>query len=155
MRRLVLTLCLLLAAACATAGRPRPLPDEPETKAVLDVLEAYRRALEAKDMEGLLRLVSREYLDDLGTPESDDDIDYDALPQKLARDFEKVTALRVDLQVLRMRFDDEKRHATVDYRYDVRFQLSMPSGQKWHNALDVNRMELKREGTTWKITRGL
>ena len=144
-----------LSVACATTGKPPPIPDEPESKAVLDVLERYRRAMEAKDAEAILALASAEYLDDMGTAESEDDLDYEALGTKLHQDFEKVTILRLDLQILRLTFDDEKRHATVDYRYDVRFQLDMPSGQKWHNALDVNRMELRREEGGWRIVSGL
>jgi len=148
-------LVLALAAGCAGRQKMPPIPDTPDAKAVLAVLESYRKAMEAKDVPGILAVVSPDYHDDMGTPEAGDDLTYDDLKRKLSKDLAHLKTLRLEIDVLKLRFTDKEQVAKVEYRYDLRFQTHMPSGDTWHNALDVKRMVLRREGRSWKVVAGL
>lgn len=141
--------------ACAGQQRPEPIPDTPDAQAVLSVLQTYREAMENLDVDTILSLASKDYADPMGTPDADDDLTYEDLRTKLEKDFADVRTLRLDLDVTRMDFGPKNETVQVTYRYDMRYQLALPSGDKWHNALDVNRMVLRREDDGWKVISGL
>ena len=63
---------LLVAAALLGGCGPKRIPgtdikDSPETRAVGDVIEQYRLAVERRDPNAVLALVSRKYFDNAGT----------------------------------------------------------------------------------------
>ncbi len=153
-RTLAPLLALVLVAGCAGA-QVRPIPDTPQAKAVLGVLARYRKAMVHKNVKEILAIASPDYHDDLGNADSGDDLTYAGLETKLTKDFAHLKTLRLDLEVLKMTFNPKQTVATVQYRYDLRFQTHMPSGDTWHNALDVKRMVVRLEGHDWKVVSGL
>lgn len=153
-RTVVPLLALVLAAGCATA-RPRPVPDTPQAKAVIAVLARYRKAMEERNVDGILAVVSPDYHDDMGTPDLNDDLNYDGLKAKLTKTFAHLKTLRLDMEVIRMVFNKQQTVAKVDYRYSLRFQTHMPSGDRWHDSLDIKRMVVRLEGHQWKVVSGL
>jgi hypothetical protein len=83
LRDAVLLGALLLAPLSAGCGG-RMIPntdveDNDENRAVVEFVEQYRHAMEARSPAQILRLVSEDYYDDNGTPSTSDDIDYGML----------------------------------------------------------------------------
>ena len=80
---------LLLAAAAPLAGcTPSLIPgtdikDTTDTRAILDLVSAYRTSLEGRNIDGMMKLVSKTFFENCGTPEGNDDYDYAGLEQKL------------------------------------------------------------------------
>ncbi len=157
----LLALAVAMIAGCAGRQASSPIPDTEEAREILGVIESYRSAMEARDVDAILAIASRDYLDRMGTPDPDDDIYFIDLEDKLAADFDQVRRIRLDIQVIGIELHEEATEgdgplASVRYRYDVRYQLSMPSGEKWHNALDINEMLLRRERDgAWRVLSGL
>lgn len=152
---LVLILGAALSSGCAGRQKLERIPDVPESQAVLDLLERYRHAMEARDVDALLALTSADYFDTRGTSDPQDDLDRRGLEAKLRADLDKVSSLRLDLEVLKLEFDEARKVASLEVRYDVRYQVELPAGPKWFNELDVHRMRLRQEEGGWRVIRGL
>lgn len=159
MRKLIivpLTMAIVLAAACAGQRAQAPIPDTAEAREILAVMERFRAAMQDQDVDAILDIASRQYYDPMGSPDPGNDVYFEELESKLAGDFEDILQIRLDIEVLKIEFDETMPLATVSYRYDVRYQISMPSGDKWHNALEVNRMALQLEDDgAWRVISGL
>ena len=153
-RTLAPLLALVLVAGCAGA-QVRPIPDTPQAKAILGVLARYRKAMVHKNVKEILAVASPDYHDDLGSEDPGDDLTYKDLGPKLEKDFASLKTLRLDMEVLKMTFNPKQTVATVEYRYDLRFQTHMASGDTWHDALEVKRMVVRLEGHAWKVVSGL
>ena len=154
-------LALFVATGCTGPQVASPIPDTPEAKAIIQIIETYRSAMEARDVDAILAIASRSYLDRMGSPDPESDVYFQDLEEKLSSEFEDIRRVRLDIQVLGIDFHEEDTAgegplASVRYRYDVRYQLSLPSGEKWHNALDVNEMLFRKEQDgVWRVLSGL
>ncbi|MCS6858506.1 MAG: hypothetical protein NZM37_12390, partial [Sandaracinaceae bacterium] len=85
--RLQLVLAIpIFCSACSVRLIPNTdVPDTQENREIIEVVESYRHAVESRNPAAVLRLVSREYYDDNGTPSTDDDVDYQNLSEILSR----------------------------------------------------------------------
>lgn len=146
---------LLVVGACATTYLPGTrIVDTPEHRELLDLLERYRQALEAKDAATIVGLASPRYFEDLGTPETGDDYGYEQLAQHVLKDsFAHADQIFVTLTIDRLEAAGER--AEVDVRFEYRAHLRFPAGDKWINDTEFNRFELAREDGRWKFLRGL
>ena len=150
-RRLLLVVALAgLAAACGPHRIPgTDIEDSGDTRAILDVMERYRGALEAKDVNAVLGLVDPSFRDTAGTLTPEDDIDYarlkTVLPQRLARLSD--VAVRFEVKTI----DVRGASASAVYTWTSAFRL----GGKPVNESDIKRMEFRRTGEGWKIVSGL
>lgn len=156
---LALVLLALLGSACSTQyiGDSR-IEDTSENRAILRVIEQYRRAVEDKDVERILSLTSDRYFEDPGTPqEPRDDYDKAGLARRLEEAFAHVQDQYLQINARKLEMGKDEKTATVDYLYDFRFRLELPGGPKddWRKEMDVNRITLVREGGEWKILSGL
>ena len=152
---LALSLAALSLWGLGCAHTQSGIAGGPDAEAVLAVLERYRAAMEGRDVDGVLAVVSADYLEDMGTPSAGDDLSRGQLEARLRRDFADTLTVRLDLEVLRLEFDEPGEVATLDYRYDLRLLVRTPSADKWHNKVDINRMTLHREGDSWRVVTGL
>ena len=147
------------AAGCSTKYIPHTaIEDTPRNREVVDLIERYRQALQARDTNAILSLASNKYYDNSGTASPKDDIDYKGLKQFLADHLNKVQASQVDFRVEQVIEDEDNENKLyVEYRYVSRYQLEMPSGQQqWHVDPDVrDRLTLIKEGGDWRILSGL
>jgi ketosteroid isomerase-like protein len=152
---------IALAAALATlplAGCVRnipntEIPDTVENRAIIQVVDEYRKAFDRRDVEGIMALVSRSYFDDAGTSDKADDVDYAHLPKVLTDTFGRVLQMRLELGVTNIvRNGDD---ATVELFYDALYKVATASTQVSKRDSDVQRLLLKREGQAWKIVSGL
>ena len=156
-----LILCLSGAVAVATLSgcMPRRLPgtdieDTVDSRAVLDVLTGYTRAMEGRDARGVMRLVSRDFRDDGGTGSPQDDLDHGRLEQVLPERLSRVEDLRLDITVKKMTFEDGGNTADVVYFYQASFRLPAFSN-KPKNESGLKKMILHKEDAGWKLVSGI
>ena len=152
MKRAVLA--CLLAAACSHNTIPGTnIPDDPQTRALLDVFGRYKNALEARDATALLSLAAPTYSDPGDTARGMPPVDYSGLRQKLQTDFVKVTGVKLEATVKDLQIkDDEGR---LDYFQVLRYSVATPTGEKWKSESDDARMKFVRLNGEWKIVSGL
>jgi hypothetical protein len=135
---------------CATAKIPGTEIDEnADTTAVLGVMTKYNAALDAQDAAGILALVDTSFYDDAGTLTPEDDLDYNALKNKLPALLQKLQDVRARITIKTMKIDGDQ--ASVVYTYAVTYRL----GTKTQTDTDIKRMEFKRVNGTWKIVKGV
>jgi ketosteroid isomerase-like protein len=149
------TLVPLLALALACAPRLLPgsdIRDTADTRAIASVLEAYRQAMEQRNVRAVLDLVADDYFDTSGTPDPADDIDREGLAQRL-EELSKVTMLRLQLTLRNIQVKDGTAEAEV--YFDQYYRVTTPNGPVARHDADVHRMELKKVGGAWKFTAGL
>ena len=159
MKTRMLTL-LLATALLATACGPKLIPgldielaDTPDHRALLTIMGKYRQAYEAKDIDALTALASEKYYEDLGTPETEDDYNFEGLKSHFAEHFKQVRDLQLNINLKDVRIDGEKAH--MDYHYVTRYLVKLPSGERWQVTDELNRLELVKEGQDWKVISGL
>jgi hypothetical protein len=150
-----------MAAGCA----PRRIPgteidDTDETRAILEVMKQYRIAVEHKDAQGVISLVSESFKDDFGTPSPEDDLDYAKLREKLPQLFSRVDEPHLDLEVRKIEIleaggrADSTPTARAVFTYTESFKLPGLTS-KPHNDSEIKEMRFARVGDAWKITSGI
>jgi hypothetical protein len=133
-----------------------PNTDVPDTQAnrdAVEFVEEYRHAVESHNPASILRLVSRAYYDDNGTPSSTDDVDYDRLQEELGRWTSDVLDVRYEMRYRRVSVYPER--VFVDVTYTGSFKVRTAEGERWERRLADNRIELVREDGAFRIVSGL
>lgn len=156
-RSLLLALALLTFAGCTTRyiGNTQ-VEDTDENRAVLRVIEQYRRAVEDRDVQRILDLTSDNFFEDPGTPgDPSDDYDKRGLRKKLEASFAKVEDQHLRIDVRKLTEQEEEGRVAVEYRFDFRYKLALPSAEGWREHMDVNRVVLVEEGGAWRFLSGL
>jgi ketosteroid isomerase-like protein len=152
-------LALLFALSLPLACSPKLIPgteirDNDDNHQILAMLSGYRAALEARNLEAIMVLVSPRFFDDAGTPDGSDDFDYSGLKTKLANWVGKTQAVRATIQVKRI--DVKGDVATVRFYYELNYQLKgLEDGSTWKRDSDSKEMTLRRENGRWMISRGI
>ncbi len=101
----------------------------------------------------MLALVSPKYFDDAGTPDPGDDVDYAQLKKRLTDDYQKVTAIRLEMGVKKIEVEGDRAAAYVFY--DEHYRITTKAGEIAKQASDQHRMQLVRESGAWKFVSGL
>jgi hypothetical protein len=162
--RPVFVVGLMLTAMSVTTGcNTKTIPgtsieDNDTNRAILAVVEKYRLAMENRDIDTLVALASPEYYDTRGTAsDPSDDYNYDGLRKFLEDRFKKLETLRVDISLIAIKVDDSDKteKALVDYRFQSRYQMDLPAGQKWASNDERARLTLARGPDGWKILKGM
>jgi hypothetical protein len=148
---------LLLAVLCTLSGCVHffpgtEIPDNTDTRAIKDVMEKYRTAVEAKDVGVIVSLCSEQYRDDGGTIQTQDDLDYATLREVLPKRLSKVQNANLYMELKRI--DIERDLAVATYSYVWRYRIPSLSNRSESDS-DIMQMTFKRVGPQWKITRGL
>ncbi|HEX6240479.1 MAG TPA: hypothetical protein VFZ61_06280 [Polyangiales bacterium] len=152
----------LLGLACAllTACSNKTIPntdveDTPEARDVVDFVEKYRSAVMSRDPERLLSLASKDYFDDMGTPQGEDDIDLEGLGERLRITFgPELLSVHYDIRYRDVVFLPTK--VLVDFTYIGRFRIEAPEGARWERRLSDNRLILaKTEKGGYEILSGM
>ncbi|HEU4383801.1 MAG TPA: hypothetical protein VFR85_09900 [Anaeromyxobacteraceae bacterium] len=152
-RRHAAVLLLAAAAACAKKIPGTEIDDTRDNRAIVAVIDAYRKALDARDSATALTLVSMDYFDDAGTAEATDDLDREALGKVLGETLARMPALKLELAVTRIDVDGDKASAYL--YYDSRYRVATPRGEIPKRDSDLSRMTFRREGGFWRIASGL
>lgn len=161
MVRALLAVCVISLLPLTGCG-PKLIPGTEikatdDNQAIVDVLDAYRRAAEARNVEGIMKLVASDFFEDAGTPDGADDYAYSALEERLKVWADSVKQVKVAFNPKSIIISEDGNTAQLRYFYDINFQLAGMAGQpdKWEHDSDFNEMTLKKVDGTWKITSGL
>ena len=146
----------LLASACGTAYIANTeIPDNEENREVWDRVMEYRKAVETRDADKLLGMVSRKYYENSETTDdSTDDYGYDELRDLVVADF-RDNVLEVQYRLLMRRIDIDGDRAFADYEYYYSFKYVEGGVTGWKPKNDFNRLEFVREDGVWNIAGGL
>lgn len=150
---------LLLAASavltgCATHYIPNTdVEDSDENRKIISFCEKYRRAVEKKDVGGILQLASPEYYEDGGNVDASDDLDFAGLREYLKGKFQDARAIRYEIRYRRVVKEDKVIY--VDYTYSASFRIPGQKGEEWRHKVDDNRLELVPHQDEFRIVGGM
>ena len=153
----ILALSFALAvSACASWTLPNTtIPETEETRAVFDRVQQYRTAMEARDVDGVISMVSPRYYENSGTTDSDrDDYGFQVLHDKVLK-LLRDNVLSVQYQVLLRNIKVDGDIAVADYEYFYKFKFVEGGNEGWAQRNDFNRLTFAREGGQWMIVGGL
>lgn len=147
---------LALATACAANQiEGTSVPDTEENRAIYDVVEAYRQAIEQRDVKLLSGLISPRYFENSSTTASDeDDYGFEALREKvlpLLQD--NIKAVQYSIRLTRIEVEGER--AVADFEFWLKFLYSEGGREGWRVENDFNRLEFLKGPDGWKISGGL
>ncbi len=149
----LIALCLVVSG-CGRANIPNTtVKDTSENRDILDFVELYRKAVEARNVPELMSLASDRYYDDNGTPIGDDDIDREGLQQKLDAWAKEVLAVRYEIKYRSI--SGAGQEILVDYTYTGSFRVETPEGERWFRRLADNRLVLRARADSFEIRSGM
>ena len=152
---LVMALLWALLTACGTTHIPNTrVEDTRENREIVEFVEKYRVAVEKRDAGALLRMASKDYFDDMGTPKGDDDIDYEGLRAELQRVQDEVLAARYQISYRGLHYTQQDR-VLVDLLYTGWFRVDTPDGPQWRRRLEPHRLVVARENGDYKVLSGM
>ena len=159
-RPLLLVLGLAFAApaiGCSKTNIPNTdVEDSSDNRKVIAFCEKYRRAVEDRDVDTLISMVSPRYFETGGNAKSGDDIDYNGLRQYLTTKFKQTKAIRYEIKYHRVH-EEQDKIIRVEFTYSASFQIPAPGGDMWHRAVRDNQLRLVRDqkNDTFKIIGGM
>jgi hypothetical protein len=154
--RVILATTLLALGACSHDKIPNTdVEDTPEAREVISFVEKYRAAVIKRDVPKLISFAAKDYFDDMGTPQGDDDVDLEGLQERLTTTFgPDLLAVHYDIRYRDVVFLPTK--VLVDYTYIGRFRLNTSEGSRWERRLADNRMILvKSKDGKYAIASGM
>ena len=154
-----IALCLALAAFSAVGCSKTYIPntdveDNSDNRKVVQFCEAYRHAVEEKNVGKLLSMVSPRYFEDGGNTNDDDDLDYEGLKQYLTSNFVKAEGIRYEIRYRKVSVAPSSK-VLVDYTFSASWRIPGIKGEEWKHTVADNRLELVPDGDNFKIIAGL
>jgi len=151
----LIALAALALAACSKTYIPNTdVEDTGANRQVVLFCEQYRKALEEKNVNQILKMMSPAYFEDGGNTKNEDDADYDKIREFLTGDFLKTGGIRYEIRYRRVTFT-ETNHVYVDYTYAAAWKLAGLRNDEWHHKVADNRLDLVRDGESFKIVAGM
>ncbi|MBX3251258.1 MAG: hypothetical protein KF901_29035 [Myxococcales bacterium] len=138
-------LCGLSLVGCTKNIPNTTVQDTAENREIVSFVEEYRHAVENRNVSRLLELASPRYLDDNGTPQGDDDVDFETLRTRLSAWRDRVLDVRYEIKYRRVSRDHTR--IFVEFRYTASFRVVTGSGERWARRLADHRIILTREET--------
>ena len=152
--RIAPLLALATLAACSHNTIPGTnVRDDPQNRAVLQVLANYKEAMEARDANALISLASPGYFDKGDPARPGDAHDLEGLRKSVPRDFKGVRALKLDIDIRNLKIEGNR--AQVDFFGVMRYAVAVPNGEKWFTESDDQRMKFVKVYGDWKISSGM
>lgn len=150
-----LSLALWGAAGC----KPQLIPntdveDTRENRDLVEFCEAYRMAVEKRDVRALLRLAHADYYEDGGNVDATDDLDYAGLENYLRGEFGETRSIRYEIRYRRIQ-KNERNGWDVAYTYSASYQLPDGGHERWHREVAENQLVLVPDGESFKILSGM
>jgi hypothetical protein len=151
----LLSLLFVFSACTPSYIAGTKIEDTRDNRSVLEVIGAYKQAVEARNVEGVVALCSPKYYEDNGNGDPTDDYGFSDLRTRvLPETFLRLAEVRLEIEVKEIRVD--KKRALADLRFVYQAKMALPSGEKWHADTELNRVELEQDAEgKWKIIRGL
>jgi hypothetical protein len=150
---IAVALAALALTACAKNLPNTDIRDTEDNRAIIGVVDAYRKAFDARDVQGVMVLVSPGYYDDAGTVDASDDVDYKSLPVVLQETFSRLSQVRLEMGITAITVMGDT--ANVDMFYDAKYRVATPRTDIPKRDTDVQRIVMKKEAGVWRIVTGL
>jgi hypothetical protein len=153
--RFVTLTVAVLGVACSKAFIPNTdVEDTTQNRDIVLFCERYRHAVEDKNIAQLLKLMSPSYFEDGGNTKNEDDADFDKVREFLTGDFLRTGGLRYEMRYRRIT-TTETNHIYVDYTYAAAWKVPGVKQEEWRHKVADNRLDLVRDGDTFKIVAGM
>jgi ketosteroid isomerase-like protein len=154
LKRLLLCTALVFALACTSKKIPGTnLSDTESNRALIEMLDDYRRAVEDEDVEAIVRLLDENFSDDGGTADVADDMEYANVREKLQTYFSRVKNIR--LQMTFRKLERSKSQPDI-YFVSYSYMLSFSMGDKNMQDSDVKLMHVRKtKDGSWRILNGI
>ncbi len=152
---LAASLAVALVGCAHDKIRGTQIDDTAENREIVDLVSAYHRAVEARDADAVLAMVSSRFYEDNGNTDRADDYDKRGLADSLKADFDRTKALTLEIRVDDVVIDDEAEHADAFILFSVRGQAELPTGSTWKTLTDRSRLRFAKEGGKWMIVSGI
>ncbi|MBS1152906.1 MAG: putative lipoprotein, partial [Myxococcaceae bacterium] len=124
MKTTIAVLVLSLLVACTPKKIPgTEIDDNDDTRAILAVMEEYRKAVETKNAQTIVDLADPTFKDDGGSAALDDDLEYSQLFTVLPARLSKMDEIKVEVSVRKIEIDRELGTARATYTYNTSFRL--------------------------------
>ncbi|MCY1076414.1 nuclear transport factor 2 family protein [Archangium lansingense] len=151
--RPLLVCALLVLAACGPRNIPgTQIPDTNDSRAILNVMERYRAALEARDAKALQGLVSKSFRDNAGTEDPSDDFTYDNLSETLPALFSRIESAKVEMDIRKVEVRTNGV-ATVIYYWNATWRAPSLLDKPQRDS-ELEQMVLQKEEGQWRIVSG-
>jgi hypothetical protein len=146
---------LLLTPACAPKLIPgSQIEDTDETRAIIALIDSYRNAVEGRDADKLVKLVSSDFRDHGGTSTPEDDLDLNNLEPALRDRFARIDNVRLDVDIRNIEVQRKEDRAHAIFYYTLRFEMPRLA-DKVQTASELKRMDFRRENGEWRIVSGI
>ena len=153
--RALLVVLALSALACSKAYIPNTdVEDTTQNRDIIKFCEDYRHAMEDKNVPQLLKMMSPGYFEDAGNAKAEDDADYEKIREFLTTDFLHTMGIRYEIRYRKVTYS-ETNHIWVDYTYAAAWKIPGVDKDEWHHTVADNRLELVRDGESYKIIAGM
>lgn len=150
-----LALGLLPLTGCATHYIPNTdVEDNDFNRELIEFCEKYRRAVEYRNVPVLLKMAHDNYYEDGGTVDTSDDIDKAGLAEYLEGRFKDTTGIRYEIRY-RGVSPGRKQTFFVDFTYSASYKIPTPDGEAWRRRVADDRLEVVRDGESFKILSGM
>lgn len=155
-RGLLLAVTLVVAVGCAPRKIPgTELDDTDDTRAILDVMEKYRVALEKRDAQSIISLADESFKDDGGSANPDDDYNYHDLYTKLPETLKRLGDIRLEFSVRKIELSEDTSSARATFTYTQSYLMPGLQAKKQSDT-EIKQMILKKvDKGTWKIVSGV
>jgi hypothetical protein len=152
--RPMLVCALLVFAACTPRNIPgTQIPDTEDARAILNVMERYRNALEARDAKAIQGLVSKSFRDNSGTEDPADDLTYANLSQELPALFSRIESPKVDMDIRKLEMKRDGA-ATVIYYWNITWRVPALLDRPQRDS-ELKQMVFQKEDGQWRIVTGI
>ena len=155
MKRLLIAVLPFLFACGPKYIPGTQIPDRPEYREILQLVERYKEALEKRDVKTLAAMVSRKYYENAGTTStSRDDYGYEGLVKRVfpyLQDNVKAVQYRIHVQRIKI----NKNRAYAEFEYWAKVLIEVGGEKKWIFKNDFDRLDFVREDGVWRIIRGM
>jgi hypothetical protein len=151
------------AIGCGT-GEKIPgteIPDTPDNQDILKVLERYRIAFVQRDAAAVLATAHRTYLDEGGTDDPSDDVQYGDLGPILRARLSQLDSIRFTIDYLDIAVSGDRAvvHVWIDAAFRMKPLLDTDgnprTAPRFARKQDHAEFQMLREGGNWLIVSGL
>lgn len=148
-------LMLVLSACGPQYIQGTEIEDNPTNRSIVMVVEAYRQAVEKKDVDTLAALLSSKYFENASTTgNADDDYGYkEVLTRLLPLLQQNIKEVFYNIEVKSIDMMGES--ANVHLEYEIKFHYVEGEVDGWSLKKDRSRLDLVWEDEAWKIVGGL
>ena len=161
-------LALLTVVGCNHDFIPNTqVEDSDFNRDVIAYCEDYRHAVERRNTSKLLKMADAKYYEDGGTVDTSDDLDLSGLEEYLHKEFSKTSAIRYEIFYRDISIG-RSNQVLVDYTYSASYKLpgltpapssttteTPPPSDVWRRRVADNRLELVRNGSSFRILSGM